>query len=179
MNTISMNHSAANVVTCVTFCLKQLTKRIAKMKCEHWIERSNWSSCIKLAMSASLTHGLIAQSVGASERNSQNEMWTQNREIKLELLYRVGYECKFNSWPNSSVSWSIWAELSGCGFRSHSGQLCIASSKNLSVMNTTCINHFAANVITCARVCIKQMLRWTKGIAKMKCDHWREWWIWG
>ena len=70
MNTISMNHSAANVVTCVTFCLKQLTKRIAKTKCEHRTERSNWSCCIKLAMSVSLTHDLIAQSVGASERNS-------------------------------------------------------------------------------------------------------------
>ena len=33
-------------------------------------KRWNWSSCAKLALSASWTHGLIAQSVRASERNS-------------------------------------------------------------------------------------------------------------
>ena len=33
-------------------------------------KRWNWSSCTKLALSASWTHGLIAQSVRASERNS-------------------------------------------------------------------------------------------------------------
>ena len=53
----------------------------------------NWSSCTKLALSASWTHGLIAQSVRASE-------------------------------------------FSGRGFKSHSGQLSIATSKNLSVVNT-------------------------------------------
>ena len=33
-------------------------------------KRWNWSNCIKLALSAIWTHGLIAQSVGASESNS-------------------------------------------------------------------------------------------------------------
>ena len=33
-------------------------------------KRWNWSNCTKLALSASWTHGLIAQSVRASERNS-------------------------------------------------------------------------------------------------------------
>ena len=62
-----------NVITCARFCLKQmwrLTKAIAKMKCEHWTKRWNWSGCTKLALSASWTHGLIAQSVRVSERNS-------------------------------------------------------------------------------------------------------------
>ena len=43
-----------NVITCARFCLKQmwrLTKAIAKMKCEHWTKRWNWSSCTKLALS--------------------------------------------------------------------------------------------------------------------------------
>ena len=34
------------------------------------LNKRNWKSCTKLALSASWTHGLIAQSVRASERNS-------------------------------------------------------------------------------------------------------------
>ena len=54
-------------------CLKQmwqLTKAIAEIKCEHWTKRWNWSSCTKLALRASWTHGLIVQSVRWSEWNS-------------------------------------------------------------------------------------------------------------
>ena len=40
------------------------------MKREHWTKRWKWSSCTKLALTANWTHGLIAQSVKASERNS-------------------------------------------------------------------------------------------------------------
>ena len=54
----------------------------------HWTKKWNWSSCTKLALSESWTHGLIAQSVRASE-------------------------------------------FSGRGFKSHSGQLSIATSKIL------------------------------------------------
>ena len=73
MYIISINHSAANVITFARFCLKQmwwLTKAIAEMKCEHWTKTWNWSSCPKEALSARWTHGLIVQSVRASERNS-------------------------------------------------------------------------------------------------------------
>ena len=66
-------HSATKIITCVRFCLKQmwwLTKAMAKMKREHWTKRWNWSSCTKLALSASWTHGLIDQLVRASEWNS-------------------------------------------------------------------------------------------------------------
>ena len=66
-------HSATNVITCARFSLKQmwrLTKAMTEMKCEHWAKKWNWSSCTKLALSASWTHVLIAQSVRASERNS-------------------------------------------------------------------------------------------------------------
>ena len=62
-----------NVITCPRLRLKQmcqLTKAKTEMKREHWTKRWNWSSCTKLALRASWTHGLIAQSVRASERNS-------------------------------------------------------------------------------------------------------------
>ena len=39
----------------------QLTKTMAEMKCKHWTKRWNWSSCTKVALTASWTHGLIAQ----------------------------------------------------------------------------------------------------------------------
>ena len=35
-----------------------------------WTKKWTWSSCTKFALSASWTHGLIAQSVRASQRNS-------------------------------------------------------------------------------------------------------------
>ena len=58
-----------------------------------------------------------------------------------------------------------------CGFKSHSGQLSIATSKNLSVMNTICINSFRyTHVITSTKLRLKQMWRLTKAIAAMKCD---------
>ena len=47
-----------------------LTKEKTKIKREHWTKRWNWSSCTKLALRASWIHGLIAQSVRASEWNS-------------------------------------------------------------------------------------------------------------
>ena len=37
---------------------------------EHWANDEIWSSCTKLALSVSLTHGLIAQSVRAPEQKS-------------------------------------------------------------------------------------------------------------
>ena len=66
-------HSATNVITCARLCLMQtwgLTKAKTEMKREHWTKRWNWSSCTKLALRANWTHGLIAQSVRAPERNS-------------------------------------------------------------------------------------------------------------
>ena len=54
-------------------CFKQmwqLTKTKTEMRHEHWRKRWNWSSCTKLALRVSWTHGLIAQSVRESEQNS-------------------------------------------------------------------------------------------------------------
>ena len=46
--------------------------------------------------------------------------------------------------------------FSGRGFKSHSGQLSIATSKNRSVVNTICISSFRyTHVITCSRFRLK------------------------
>ena len=66
-------HPATNVIVCTRFRLKQmwwLTKAMTEIKCEHWTKRWNWSSCTKLALNATWTHGLISQPVRASEWNS-------------------------------------------------------------------------------------------------------------
>ena len=59
---------------------------------------------------------------------------TPNKQMKLEQLHKVGSECELNSWPDSSVGYSVWTEFSGRGFKSRSGQLSIATSKNPSVV---------------------------------------------
>ena len=41
-------------------------------------------------------------------------------------------------------TWNV-CEFSGRGFKSHSDQLSIATSKNCSVVNTICISSFALN----------------------------------
>ena len=45
-----------------------------------------------------------------------------------------------NSWPDSSLGYSIWTEFSGLGFKSHSVHLYKATSANPSVMNNTHTN---------------------------------------
>ena len=67
-------HSATNVITCARLRLKEmwrLTKAKTEMKREYWTKRWNWSSCTKLALRVTWTHGLITQSVRAFERNSE------------------------------------------------------------------------------------------------------------
>ena len=58
-----------------------------------------------------------------------------------------------------------------CGFKSHSGQLSIATSKNLSVMNTIYINSSRyTDLITSTNLQLKQRWRLLKAIAQMICD---------
>ena len=52
-------------------------------------KRWNWSSCTKLALSASWTHGLIAQSVRASEWNSMVVGSNPTQANFLQLLQRI------------------------------------------------------------------------------------------
>ena len=92
--------------------------------------------------------------------------------MKLEQPGKIGSECELNARRDSPVGKSVRTELSGCGLKSHSSQLCIVTSKNPRVVNTICINYFSANVITCARFCLKQMSRLTKAMLEIKCEHW-------
>ena len=56
---------------------------------ESWTlnKRWNWSSCIKLALSASWNHGLRAQSVGAFKRNSLVVTLNPTQASNLTSLY--------------------------------------------------------------------------------------------
>ena len=71
----------------------RLTKAMTEMKCEHWTKRWDWSSCTKLALSASWTHGMVAQSIRVSERNSvvvgsnptqSNFLWLLQKSFSAE-----------------------------------------------------------------------------------------------
>ena len=74
--------------------------------------------------------------MATDEGKDRNETQTLNKEMKLEWLYKVGPERELNSWPVSSVGQSVGTEFSGRGFKSHSGQLSIATSKSPSMVNT-------------------------------------------
>ena len=76
------------------------------------------------------------------QRPKWNVNTEQREEMKLEWLCKVGSESELNSLRDSSVGWGVWMEFSGCWFKSHSGQLSIATSRNPSVVNTICINSF-------------------------------------
>ena len=69
-----------------------------------------------------------------------------------------------------SVRPSEW-NSSGRGFKFHSGQISTATSKYPSMMIAICINHSAANVITCTRFHLKQIWRLTNAIVEMKWEH--------
>ena len=53
--------------------------------------------------------------------------------MKSEQQYKAGSECELNSWSDSSVGQSISTEFIGGGFKSHLGQLFIASSKSIYI----------------------------------------------
>ena len=92
MNTICINSFRYNLITCARLRLKamwRLTKTKTKMKREHWTKRWNWSSCTNLALRATWTHGLIAQLVGASKRNSVVMGSNPTRTNFLYLLLKI------------------------------------------------------------------------------------------
>ena len=62
-------------------------------------------------------------------------------------------------------------EFSGRGFKSHSDQLFIATSKNFPVRIPYVLIHSSTNMITCARFRLKQILRLTKTMAERKREH--------
>ena len=42
-----------------------------------------------------------------------NETWTLNKEMELDWIDKGGFEYELNAWPDSSIGYSIWTELSG------------------------------------------------------------------
>ena len=109
------------------------------------------------------------------EGNSRNEMWHwANEEIGVAVQSWLWVRVELMAWQLSQlehlnrIQWS-WVQ-------SHSGQLSIATSKNHSVVNTICINSFRYNVISCVRLCLKQMWWLTKAKTEMKREHWTKRW---
>ena len=69
--------------------------------------------------------------------------------------------------------------ISGQGFKSHSGQLSIATSKNPSVVNTICIDSLHYNVITCARLHLTSKCGdWRRQKTEIKPEHCTKRWNW-
>ena len=61
--------------------------------------------------------------------------------------------------------------VSGCGFKSHSDHISIATSNNPSVVNTICIRSFRyTHAITSRKLLLKQTWPLTKAIAEMKSE---------
>ena len=85
-----INICYTHVITIRKFGLKwtwQLTKTTTKTKSD--TEQWNWSSCTKLALSVSSTHGLIAQLVRALEPNSLVVGSNPTQANFLQLLERI------------------------------------------------------------------------------------------
>ena len=114
-------HSATNLIACVRFRLKQmwrLTKAMTKMKLEHWTKRWNWSWCRKLALSAIWAHGLIAQQLRASKRDSvvvgSNHFLQLLLNTYLFSFIPIYSHLSLGAWfsaPSSSYSYEIWPVL--------------------------------------------------------------------
>ena len=92
------------VIACPRFCLKQmcrLPKTMAEIKCEHWIERWNWSSCTKLTLTASWTHGLIAQLVSVWTEFSGHGFKSHSGQLSIAiskiLLWWIPYTCIYQT----------------------------------------------------------------------------------
>ena len=50
-----------------------------------------------------LCEALLKANVATDEGKDRNEKWTPNKEMKLEELYKVGFQSDLNSWSNSSL----------------------------------------------------------------------------
>ena len=75
------------------------------------------------------------------------------------------------SWSHGLIaqSVSVWLGLSGRGFKSISCQLSIATSGNVSVLNTTCISQFSnTHLITYRKLWLNKRGYWRLQTAKMK-----------
>ena len=91
-------------------------------------------------------------------------------------IYMYLYIYIYISWPDISVGQSNWTEFSGRGFKSHSGQLSITTSKNPSVVNTICIISFRyTHVITYRKLRLNKRGDWRRQTAETKCGTEQTW----
>ena len=89
--------------------------------------------------------------------------------MKLKWLYKNSSECELNSWPDSGVGYSLRSRFSGCEFKSHLGQLSIATSKNPPVLKTICISSFSnAHVIAYRKPGLNKRGNWRRETAETK-----------
>ena len=76
---------------------------IAEMKCD--VEQTmNWNSCTKLALIARWTHGLIAQSVRASESNLvvvASNSTQANYQLSIDASVSFGVFSPYHAWKVS------------------------------------------------------------------------------
>ena len=118
-----------------------------------------------------ITYGKIWLNKGGEWRVQRAETKCDTKQtMKLEKLCNVSSECELNWWSDSSIGYSVWTENSGCGFKSHSGHFSIATSNNLSVVNTICIISSCTHVITYRKVQLNKRGDWQRQTAEMKCD---------
>ena len=91
-------------------------------------------------------------------------------------IYIYIYIYIYISWPDSSGGQSNWTEFSGRGFKSHSGQLSITTSKNPSVVNTISISSFRyTHLITYRKLRLNKRGDWRRQTAETKCGTKQTW----
>ena len=64
--------------------------------------------------------------VANDKSKGRNEIWTLDKKVILKIMF----ESEMKSWPDSSVTYSVWTEFSTHGFESCLGQTSTATSKN-------------------------------------------------
>ena len=126
---------------------------VANTKCTSSFRYTHMITCRKLRLNK----------LGDWQRPTAEMKCDTEQTMKLEWLYKVRSECELSSWPDSSVCHSVWTWFSGWGFKSFSDQLSIATSKNLSVVNTICISWFSnTHVITYRKVWLHKCGDWLR-----------------
>ena len=92
--------------------------------------------------------------------------------LKFRLSPHFSWKSNSGCWnfnsikSDSSVWYNVWTEFSGHGFKSHSSQLSIATSKNLSGISS----FRYTDVVTLRKLWLKQTWRLTKAISEVKSE---------
>ena len=100
----------------------------------------------------------------------KHELWT--KRWSWNSCTKLALKAGLNSWLDSSVGYSVWTESSEHGFKSCSGTLFIATSRNPMVVNTIRINSFCYSVITTERLPLRKMWRLLEARIEIKREDW-------